>query len=194
MYYILDCEEPLSEDDEAPLMDIRNCFRIKGVWSWKSGQPLERDKIPNPIEIEFKPLHGYKGPPVELLDVGVPIMTERLAQALVASGVDNIEFFDVVLKNVSTGATYPYKAYNIVGLVAATDLEKSQWESYDGNPVADVSFDTLVLDDAKAKGFLLFRLAENVNAIVVHESVQKQICSRGIDTLTFINPEDWVQL
>jgi hypothetical protein len=38
----------------------------------------------------------------------------------------------------------------------------------------------------------MFRLAESVNGIVVHESVKKAIEAAEIDTLTFIPPEEWV--
>jgi len=50
----------------------------------------------------------------------------------------------------------------------------------------------LVIDEAKTRGALLFRLAESVNGIVVHETIKNAIEATGIDTLTFMPPEEWV--
>lgn len=51
--------------------------------------------------------------------------------------------------------------------------------------------DSLVVDPAKADGALMFRLAESVNTILLHESVCDAIEAAGIDTLTFYEPESW---
>jgi hypothetical protein len=39
---------------------------------------------------------------------------------------------------------------------------------------------------------LLFRMAENVSAIVVHETVKKSIEDAGIPYIDFVNPESWI--
>lgn len=195
MYFILDCEEPLNENGEA-LMRIGNTFQVGDVWSWKSGQRFEDGEanFESPIRIEFEPLRGYVGSPVDLLDLGIPIMSERVAVAMEAAGVSNIEWFDALITNVVTRQTFAYRAYNVIGLIAAADLGKSEWESADAKLVGDVSFEALALDASKAKGALLFRLAENVNALVVHERVRATIEGVGIATLKFALPEDWVQI
>jgi hypothetical protein len=54
-----------------------------------------------------------------------------------------------------------------------------------------MDFNSLAIDEAAAGGALLFRLAESVNAIVVHERVRRHLEASGITTLTFIEPEDW---
>ena len=38
----------------------------------------------------------------------------------------------------------------------------------------------------------MFRLAESVMGIVVHESVKQAIEAAGIDTLTFVDPAEWI--
>ncbi len=52
----------------------------------------------------------------------------------------------------------------------------------------------LSLDESKIKGLLIFRLAENTNTIIVHESVKQAVESAGIDTVSFIKPEDYMHL
>jgi hypothetical protein len=47
----------------------------------------------------------------------------------------------------------------------------------------------LAPEGSKTGGLLVFRLEENINTILVHESVRAHIEKQGIDTLTFIKPE-----
>lgn len=72
-----------------------------------------------------------------------------------------------------------YKAVNVLGLVAAADLGRSQATVHDGVALADVDFDHLALDDSRTHGLRMFRLAESTNAIVVHESVRDALLDRG---------------
>ncbi|HEY4366068.1 MAG TPA: DUF1629 domain-containing protein [Steroidobacteraceae bacterium] len=195
MYYVLRCLPPLNEKGEA-LMEIHNCFDVGSIWDWQDGQALtaEERNFPVPIEIEFQPFRGYSGAPVELRDVCIPLMSVRLAEAVAAAGVDNVDFFPAVLRNTVSGQTYDYRAYKIIGMIAAADLQKSEWSSYDGKPVADVSFESLVLDENRPRGLPMFRLAEKASAVVVHERVKQVIEARGIDTIEFVKPEEWVHL
>ena len=195
MYFIMDCDL-LTNEDGAPLMEIHNAFRAGNVRSWRGGRmiDLERANLPSPIEIDFEPLRGYQGPPIELLDVGIPIMSDRLATALQQAGVDNVAFFRALLTNTATGERFTYQAFNVVGVVAAADLGQSEWSSDDGKPVADVSFESLALDESKAGGLKMFRLAENINALLVRESVKDHILKSGINTLKFVPPDEWMHL
>jgi hypothetical protein len=47
-----------------------------------------------------------------------------------------------------------------------------------------------VIDSSKAKGALLFRLEEAVNAIVVHKRVREAI-EGAIRGMTFYDPREW---
>jgi len=55
-----------------------------------------------------------------------------------------------------------------------------------------MNINSLTIDESKTRGALMFRLAEAVNGIVVHKSVKNAIEAAGVDTLTFIPPEEWV--
>ena len=72
-----------------------------------------------------------------------------------------------------------YKAVNVLGLVAAADMEKSIATVHDGIPLIDVDFDELVIDETKTKGIKMFRLAESTNAILIHESVRDMLIEKG---------------
>ncbi len=53
-----------------------------------------------------------------------------------------------------------------------------------------MDFDSVVLDEPAISDALIFRLAESVNAIIVHEKVKQHLEASGINTLTFLKPEE----
>lgn len=197
-YYIMDCPLIVGDENSGVMLELDSHFKLAGIRRWWSGLPLKSERkknIPTPVEFEFEAFQCYQGPPQELDDLGIPVMSKRLINVLTEAGVDNIEFFPAILRNITTGQTYNYQVYNIIGLVAATDLEQSEYETYQKeSPIADTSIHKLVLDESKTHNLLLFRLAEDVSAIVVHERIKKQIENAGIDTMEFIKLEDYVQL
>lgn len=196
MYYVFRCQTLTNEKGEA-LIEVHNTFKLGRIRLWKNGQVIPQDKLdfPQPIQVEFDAFRGYEGPPIEMQGTGIPLMSKRLADAVLAAGVDNVQFFPVDLRCKQTGKQYEYRAFNVVGLVAAADLGKSEYEVHDDDaPVGDVSFESLALDEKKIGGLLLFRLAENVNAIIVHDKVRRAVLERGIDTVEFTKPEDWMHL
>lgn len=195
MFWILDCEPALSENGEALLL-VHNDLELGDVWSWKSGARFDQDEadFPVPISIDFERRRGYIGPPMELIDVGVPLMSARLHQALLEAGVTNLDVYPAELANRGGIETHLYFAYNVIGRVSAVDLGKSELSSADGRFKSDASVELLVLDPARIRGLHMFRLDENVNALVVSHHVKLAIENSGIDTLRFFVPEEWVQL
>ena len=84
-----------------------------------------------------------------------------------------------------------YKAFNVVGLVAAADLGASKMMGTTSSTLIDADFASLALDESKAHGLLLFRLAENVSAIVVDERVRQEIEGRKIPGILFYASGEW---
>ena len=74
------------------------------------------------------------------------------------------------MRNTETNQKYDYMIFNIFGLLSAAYLDRS-----------------------KKQDFLLFRLAEDMSTIIIHERVQKQIESAGIDTIQFALPVDHIR-
>lgn len=196
MYYIMQCHPPTTDADEA-LLEIHNDIDVGDVYFWNDGLPLPQDEkqsIPKIINIHYDVFQGYNGLPPDMEDLGVSIMSERLKDALDSAGINNIEYFPATLINNQNGEKHQYFAFSLVGLVAIADMSSSDYESFDGNPVGDVSFYELKIDETKAKGLPIFRLAEDSSAIMVHESIKKVIEEAGIDTIKFIKPDEYVQI
>lgn len=131
--------------------------------------------------------------PVMYDDAAYPLMRDDLLEALRAAGVDNLQVFDAIIRDPATGAEHTnYKAFNIVGVVSAAEMEKSVlMGTSEDSTMIDVDFDSLSIDEERAAPFRLFRLAESVNAIIVDDHVRDEVERRGIPGIEFWDPEDW---
>ena len=155
---------------------------------------MAKDRPKGSVEIRVIPYDGYVGLPDEVSDMNVPLMSARLKEAITAAGVDNINFSPVTLCNSETGQAYEYFAFNLVGLVVAADMTKSNITSHDGDFLGDSSVHDLIIDESKIGGLLMFRLKEKFAAIIVQKSVKESIEQHGIDTIKFVKPEDYMAL
>ena len=186
MYYVLECYGPEDEDrryiDKVPL--------IEGV-NWNLGSILNAE-IPNPIEIILD--SEGNGVMMPMFKRTVLLFRDDILKVLAeVAGVDNLITYPANLLDPTTGQKFTnYKAINILGVIACADMDKSEWQAPSGSPIIDVDFDSLVIDESKAHNFLMFRLAECVSAIIVHESVKIALENHGIKHLDFVNPEDWI--
>lgn len=208
-YYVLDCHT-LSAYNFPELRD-----RFHGWWDfeisdevrgkmWTTGMLLDprrewEDERPpkEPIEIRTKPkkvgprdVRQYR----ELTWVDIPLMSRRLVSVLKKAGVHNLQTFETVLTTFQGENPPPkdfYLAVNIIGLLKAADLTKSKIPPHNEDELLSMDFDSLAIDDQKALGYRMFRLAENTSAVLVHERVKKQVEDAGINTLTWIPPELW---
>jgi hypothetical protein len=165
----------------------------EGFGGWRTGKPA-RSRPEGAVVINVVMHDGFTGEPHDFQDNNVPLMSARLKEAIESVGIDNINFFPVTLRNPATERTYEYFAFNLIGLVAAADLAKSQIASHDGDFMGDSQIHNLVLDESKAHGLLMFRLKEKYSTLLVHHKVRDAILSRQIDTVQFIEPEDYMAL
>jgi hypothetical protein len=183
-YYILQPREP--EDPEAPEIASFSYDRDIQDRSWFRGLCFHNPPH-EPVQVTTQ---GGELP--DLSEVPLPLVSKRLADALKSAGVSNIDYYTAEIRNETTDENFcTYFAFNLVGLVAAADLSASNYDAPEG-PLISVDFESLVIDEEKVRGVLMFRLAECVTAIVVHESVKRAIEAAGIDTLDFVPPEEWV--
>lgn len=161
---------------------------IPKVSFWK-GRPIDRARLPPTLDCTLQPLNPRSaddGPHLPAFFRGsVPLFHDDLLAALREAGVDNLEEFPARLIDPDGPVHTDYKAVNVLGLVAAADLAKST-ATVHGEPLIDVEFDRLVLDPAKAGELKLFRMAENVSAILVREDVVAHLRRRGFERLWFL--------
>jgi len=184
MYYMLDCFGPLDRDRAS----IANVPDFEGV-SWIMGRRITA-VLPDPIEVDLDTDEGDAMVP--MFDLDVLMFTDDMIAALHSAGVDNLDLYNAVIHDRDNGKDYHnYKAVNIIGVIASADLDASDHVAH-GTPVIDVDFDSLVIDESKTGGALMFRLAECVTGIVIHEKVKEALEAAGIPYLDYIPPEEFV--
>lgn len=182
-HFVMACngEYPSATIDEVPDMDDA---------PWYHGAKLDED-FPVPLVYTLDPEQPGNIPAM-INDMAYPVMRDDLAEALAAAGVDNLQLFPAVIRDPSTGIQHTnFKAFNVVGVIAAADMAKSERMATTDSQMIDVDFRSLAIDEKKAAPFRLFRLAESVNAIIVDDVVKAEVERRGIPGMVFYEPEDW---
>ena len=163
---------------------------------WRVGSLIpENEKIPDPITFNLKPQskwasdHGPHMP--SYLRAAAPIFSDELLEALRDCGVDNLVTYPCEITDPDNGHVYTnYKSVNIIGLLSAADMQKSNATVHPNGPAMyDVDFDGLVIDPSRTMGQLMFRLAESTNAIIVHQQVKDFLLDRGFTDLAFYETE-----
>lgn len=182
MYYVMVCE------GKHPIMPI-----AKGpdfIGNWRDGKVIA-EAVPQPLIYILD--SDFPGSPKAMYyEKSIPVVREDVIEAFRQVGVDNIQYFDAILRDPSTGKEYRnYKAYNIIGLVACADMQASELMGTSNSTMGDADFHSLVIDESKTRGLLLFRVAENVSAVVVHEKVKQVIENAGIPGFVFYGPGEW---
>ena len=184
-YYVMECEgiQPANAIGDEP--DLPG-----GPW-------MTGDAVATPVDLplEYTLDPEYPGNMCALYDVAFPLIRNDLANAIASAGVDNIDFYDAVIVDPTSGQRHEdYRAFNIIGAVAAADMEASEFmdEDVDEDAMIDVDFESLVLDPSKVpSGVLLFRLAQCVSAIIVHANVRKAIEAANIPGMAFYGDGEW---
>jgi len=181
MYYMLECFGPATQERQA-IVDAPDSF------NWSRGKPFTTPPT-SMLEIEM----DGDGIMVPMFNRGILLFSDDLISAIRSAGVNNLDCYDAELLDSVSGERHKnYKAVNIVGLVAAADLEKSDYSAPSGTALIDTDFDSVAIDENKANNMLMFRMAECVSAIVIHEKVKQSIEKAGIIHLDFIKPEKWI--
>jgi len=182
MYFKLSYDYPM--DDDGGYYMPKDGIDFPGIESWSLGRPFDTPP-PDPIRIELVPVTDFTGEPAPMFDRYMCLMGEAMVGALRRCGVDNIDTYPAILVDSVNHREFEYLAINILGLIAAADLSKSQWSNFDGAARIDTHFDALAVDPDKARGQLMFRLAEDTGTIVVHAKVKQALESAGIAMLRF---------
>jgi hypothetical protein len=151
------------EDPDTGTRARLHYTRDNPLRSWMTGVAFATPP-PTPLALELRGTDEEGWVLGDLWLTPITVMSQRLHEVLVRAGVDNLAVYPATLRDPETGTVHTdFVAFNLIGK----------------RPKAEPG------------GALLFRLAEAVNVIVIHDSVRRAIEEAGIDTLTFIDPEDF---
>lgn len=129
-----------------------------------------------PTPLIFSTRHSSKEPPKGMHGQEIPIMSDLFITTLQKAGISNLQCFPVEIRSSTDGSIWKnYKAVNIVGLISAADLDKSEYTPIIDRPgenaIPLVAFEKLKINTSRTSGSLLFILAEEPGTIIVAESV-----------------------
>jgi hypothetical protein len=145
---------------------------------------------PLPVEAEIEAAQA--GVLQDFIAVPLPLLSKELQQAFVEAGVDNIDYYPAKIIDQKSGDVITsHVAFNVVGKISAADLQRTAFSPGSTKRMISADIDRLGVSEGAAREMLVFRLAESVNAILVHERVQEQIEAAGITGVEFLDPEDW---
>ncbi|MEO8807058.1 MAG: hypothetical protein ABI433_13340 [Burkholderiaceae bacterium] len=111
----------------------------------------------------------------------IPVFSDFLVKTLIAAGVSNFQTFSAVLRSTVSGQEWEgFWAVNVVGLVRAAHLQKSDYDTLmeadpDGIDVPLLAFNELVLDRRKVDNLPMFRLAESPAVLLIHDRINTWI-------------------
>jgi hypothetical protein len=164
---------------------------------WITGNALLK---PPPIMT----LTGDDDSPIVLSDVvltgfDLPILSPKAISVLDKSGVNNIEYFPVQIRNwQNSEIEKSYKIANIVGLVSCLDRKNSNYNTFPEDDtiswLQQYSIFTekiLPIPPNKNKP-LIFRLGEFPYHVLAHKTIKAAFKKEGITGSEFILPEDYV--
>jgi hypothetical protein len=120
------------------------------------------------------------------------IMRRDLYEAICSAGVDNIDVWQAIVRKADgTILSDQYLAFNVLGIVSAAG-PGTTYAPENPSRLVDASIESLEIDESAAHGFLLFRLAESIDTVVVHRKVRAAIEARGIKNIAFVDPPDYL--
>jgi hypothetical protein len=96
--------------------------------SFKKGTPIQVD-VANPLV--FETTYGPGTQPHHYFDyaTAIPVVSSVFVRALRAAGLDNFQLFPAVLRNSTAGVEWAdYSAFNVLGMVDATDLSQCRFD------------------------------------------------------------------
>ena len=180
-YFVMVCE------GRHPVAPVSVAPRIPG---WLLGREVEAP-AQSLLRYELNP--KYPGTPKLMYDEkSVPIMHASVRMALEGAGVTNIQYFDAELVEPASGASRcDYFAFNVVGRIACSPDVTATLMGTSSSTMDDADVHGLEIDDDKPGGALLFRAAENMTAIVVHQSVKAAIVAAGLPGFVFYKSGEW---
>lgn len=147
-------------------------------------------KIKEPIRLEIEDDRD-EAPFPSFLRMPVPLMSKKLLDVVRKAGVNNIDAYKAELYwDDGELASKDYYVVNIIGAIAAADMDKSIYDPDQPDRMIAMSFDALTVDERKAHGYMMFRLAENIGTILIHEDVRKAIEKAKIPLIEMDKTED----
>lgn len=140
---------------------------------WIEGKRFKTPPMhPLPLTVRSQP--GARM--TDFFESDIPLFSAYLLQEFLNGGVDNIDAYPVILKDLETAETWDhFYAVNIIGVIGCADMVASNYTDFAGTGRFSVNFDKLVISPAQCYSQLCFRLYENLTKIIIHRKIATRI-------------------
>lgn len=185
IYYELTSENPNR-------MLLGGIFHPDPAESWSLGR---RFKTPPPVPVVAKIKAGFENKELLPLFTTPELMSNEFYSAMLEAGVDNLDVYDAVIRSKDGAVEFKgYKAFCVVGLIDAADLERTKFSADNPSRQIDASIEQLALDESKLGGVLCFRLAEYTGSVFIHEKVKRHLEKKNFPSVVFREVKDFISL
>lgn len=121
------------------------------------------------------------------------LLSSRIRNSFELIGIDNIDYYHCRITNpIDNTYSDDYLIANIVGKIECIDREKSDLIMHSHYKDEIEFINSLILKEDVIKNLKIFRLQENTEIIVVHESVRDMCVKERFTGIKFYKPEDFV--
>ena len=170
-----------------PIMPLKSSPRHVG--NWRDGAKVD----PQNEILEYVLDDDFPGKPKLFYpECMVPLIHKDLLNVLLSFGVTNIQFFKASLYNPLTKTfLQDYVSLNILGLVPLLDFKNTKFEKTSNIGAHDFDVSSLSLLSGNIINYPIFRLSENVSAIVVADELKCVIEKQNFPGISFSLPENW---
>jgi hypothetical protein len=148
----------------------------------------------SPNTVRFVMTQEDRGEIGDLVPTGLPglVISDRFRHLLDGAGIDNVQYIAAEIADVVSGRTFAdYFIANVIGLVDCIDLTRSKVTFRAAPPGAIRFIDELHIDERRAGGLPLFRLARRSTIVMMSEPVQQKIASANLRGVGLIPAEGY---
>lgn len=171
--------------DATDIIEVVGHTEETGKHLWTAGARFAEPVPPQTLELDAD--YGTVFP--DFFDTTIPLMSERLLEALTAAGVDNFDAYPMVLRRTDTGEEVRnYKAVNFIGRIDALDRDASECEE---DVIGALECRSVTVDPARAGDAICFRLLEGPDLLVIHESVATRLRRQPFVAVLIQKTEDY---
>jgi len=174
-YYIFD---EISPNSDAPFLDLPD--EIDLIESIMGKKP-KFDELP--IEMEAEIEEDEEVVYTDIINPGVPLFSEKMKSALDDLGVNNIDYYPVVIVDYDTrDVLAEYYLGVVTDIVACIDLDKSVFEE---NSMGKTVITQFAVDDSKTGDLNLFRFHNIPGLIIINEELKDKLSKTDFQGISF---------
>jgi len=179
-YYIFD---EVSPNSDAPFLDLpAEIDLINSIM----GKKPDFDELPIKIPAEINEEEIVY---TDIINPGVPLFSEKMKSSLDQLGVNNIDYYPVLIINEETKEVLAdYWLAIVKDIKSCIDLDNSQFKQSDAGRTIITQFS---IDHSKVEGLNLFRFHNIPGLIIINETLKEQLSKIEFRGVSFKHTKEY---